>query len=114
VLLARALTAISALLRCGDLIAMTLTNTARGNTYRRSTWGREDLFGGGDRDFKDLVVQVDFTSSSVNGWLAWKRPLGSIPFPSQTAGVGEKSPRMTRGRKSMSAKLCDIVATHAD
>jgi hypothetical protein len=29
--------------------------------YGMNTWGWEDLFGGGDRDFNDLVVRMDFT-----------------------------------------------------
>jgi hypothetical protein len=73
-----------------DLIAMKLTNTTSGHTYwgfsqanetvdgrqighlwsyGLNTWGWEDLYGGGDRDFNDLVVQLDFTSASGHGWL---------------------------------------------
>ena len=37
--------------------------------YGPDTWGWEDTFGGGDRDFNDLVVQIDFTSASGHGWL---------------------------------------------
>lgn len=70
----------------GDLIAMTLTNRSSGDTfyafahansdgrghivnYGHNTWGWEDTRGGGDHDFNDLVVQLDFTSSYGNGWL---------------------------------------------
>jgi hypothetical protein len=74
----------------GDLIAMRLTNNTTGNVYWAfaqanetvngqhvghlwnyglNTWGWEDLRGGGDRDFNDLVVQFDFTSASGHGWL---------------------------------------------
>ena len=74
----------------GDLIAMTLTNQTAGATYWAfsqanesvggqsvghlwnyglNTWGWEDLKGGGDHDFNDLLVQLDFTSSSGHGWL---------------------------------------------
>ena len=74
----------------GDLIAMRLTNHTSGNTYwgfaqanesvnghrvgylwnyGLNTWGFEDLHGGGDRDFNDFVVQLDFTSASGHGWL---------------------------------------------
>ncbi|MPZ38506.1 MAG: hypothetical protein GEU95_10620 [Rhizobiales bacterium] len=74
----------------GDLIAFQLTNTTKGHTYwgfvdanetvngehvghlwnyGLNTWGFEDLYGGGDRDFNDLVVQLDFTSASGSGWL---------------------------------------------
>jgi hypothetical protein len=74
----------------GDLVAMKLTNATSGDTYwafaqanemvngvpvghlwnyGANTWGWEDLQGGGDRDFNDLVVQVDFTSASGHGWL---------------------------------------------
>jgi hypothetical protein len=70
----------------GDLVALRLTNHASGQTYfafaqangdaaahlvnyGMNTWGFEDLHGGGDRDFNDLVVQLDFTSASGNGWL---------------------------------------------
>jgi hypothetical protein len=69
----------------GDLIAMTLTNNTHGNTfwafsqanevvngapvghlwnYGANTWGWEDTFGGGDRDYNDMVVGLDFTSAS--------------------------------------------------
>ncbi len=74
----------------GNLIAMKLDNRTSGDTfwgfaqgnemvagqnvghlwsYGLNTWGWEDLRGGGDRDFNDLVVQLDFTSSSGHGWL---------------------------------------------
>ena len=74
----------------GDLIAMQLTNVTNDDTfwafsqanevvggehvahlwnYGANTWGWEDLYGGGDRDFNDLVVQLDFTSTSGHGWL---------------------------------------------
>ncbi len=75
----------------GDLIAMELTNNTHGDTYSAfaqtnevvngqhvghlwsyglNTWGWEDTKGGGDRDFNDLVVGLDFTSASGHGWLA--------------------------------------------
>ncbi len=75
----------------GDLIAMQLTNNSHGNTYSAfaqanetvsgqhvahlwnyglNTWGWEDTFGGGDRDYNDLVVQLDFTSAAGHGWIA--------------------------------------------
>lgn len=38
--------------------------------YALNIWGWEDLPGGGDRDFNDLVVQIDFTSAAGHGWLA--------------------------------------------
>jgi hypothetical protein len=78
----------------GDLIAMSLTNLSSGATYWAfaqaneqvagqsgpqsvghlwnyglNTWGWEDTSGGGDHDFNDLVVQLDFTSASGSGWL---------------------------------------------
>ncbi|HQS10711.1 MAG TPA: hypothetical protein PLK13_17955 [Xanthobacteraceae bacterium] len=72
----------------GDIIAMKLTNGANtfwgfaqaneqadgaGVThlwsYGLNTWGWEDLAGGGDRDYNDLIVQLDFTSTSGDGWL---------------------------------------------
>jgi len=70
----------------GDLIAMSLANLSSNNTYwgfsqgnadgaghlwnyGLNTWGWEDLYGGGDRDFNDLIVQLDFTSASGTGWL---------------------------------------------
>ena len=37
--------------------------------YGLNTWGWEDMYGGGDRDFNDLIVQLDFTSAAGNGWL---------------------------------------------
>lgn len=75
----------------GDLIAQVLTNQSSGKTfwgfaqanesvagqpvghlwqYGLNTFGWEDLYGGGDGDFNDLVTQVDFTSNYGNGWLA--------------------------------------------
>ena len=75
----------------GDLIAMQLTNITNGDTfwafsqanevvngehishlwnYGANTWGWEDLAGGGDRDYNDLVVQLDFTSTAGHGLLA--------------------------------------------
>ncbi|MBV8191201.1 MAG: hypothetical protein JO339_28455 [Alphaproteobacteria bacterium] len=74
----------------GDIIAMEFTNNTHGNTfwafaqaneqvggqnvghlwnYAMNAWGWEDTFGGGDRDFNDLVVQFDFTSNSGHGWI---------------------------------------------
>ncbi len=74
----------------GDLIAMMLVNNTSGDTYwgfaegnetvggqpvghlwsfGLNTWGWEDLVGGGDHDFNDLVVQLDFTSASGQSWL---------------------------------------------
>jgi hypothetical protein len=37
--------------------------------YGLNTVGWEDLYGGGDRDFNDLVVQLDFTSATGHDWL---------------------------------------------
>ena len=70
----------------GDKIAMMLTNRSTGDVfyafahansdgrghivnYGHNTWGWEDTRGGGDHDFNDLVVQLDFTSGYGNGWL---------------------------------------------
>ncbi|HZX82079.1 MAG TPA: DUF4114 domain-containing protein, partial [Reyranella sp.] len=74
----------------GDFIAMKLMNNTTGAqywafahaneivagqnvghlwNYGLNTWGWEDTFGGGDRDFNDLIVQIDFTSASGHGWL---------------------------------------------
>ena len=70
----------------GDKIAMMLTNRSSGDVfyafthansdgqghlvnYGHNTWGFEDTRGGGDHDFNDLVVQLDFTSSYGNQWL---------------------------------------------
>jgi hypothetical protein len=35
-----------------------------------NTWDWQDTFGGGDRAFNDLAVQLDSTSASGHGWLA--------------------------------------------
>lgn len=68
----------------GDLIAMALR--ANGQTYYSftaanpdatthvwnyglNTYGWEDMYGGGDRDYNDLVVQLDFTSTAGHGYL---------------------------------------------
>jgi hypothetical protein len=74
----------------GDLVAMKLTNQTTGAhfwafahanetvagqpvghlwNYGLNTWGWEDTFGGGDRDFNDLIVGIDFTSDSGHRWL---------------------------------------------
>ena len=74
----------------GDLIAMELVDNSKGKTYwgftqgnetvhqqqvahlwnyGLNTFGWEETFRGGDRDFNDLVVQVDFTSASGHGYL---------------------------------------------
>ena len=77
-------------INAGDFIAMKLTNVSSSQTYWAfsqaneqvngqsvahiwnyglNTWGWEDTKGGGDHDFNDLVVQLDFTSASGHGWL---------------------------------------------
>jgi hypothetical protein len=38
-----------------------------------NTWGWEDTYGGGDRDYNDMVVQLDFTSAAGHGRIAWSR-----------------------------------------
>ena len=70
----------------GDYVAMAIFNSSSGQTYWAfsqantdgqghlwsyglNTWGWEDTLGGGDRDFNDLIVQVDFTSAAGSGWL---------------------------------------------
>lgn len=74
----------------GDLVAMMLVNQTAGATfwpfaqanesvggqqvghlwsYGLNTFGWEDLIGGGDRDYNDLLVQLDFTSTYGSGWL---------------------------------------------
>jgi hypothetical protein len=76
--------------RPGDIIAMQLQNITTGNTYWAfsqanetaggqpvghlwnyglNTWGWEAGAGGGDHDFNDLVVQLDFTSAYGHGYL---------------------------------------------
>jgi hypothetical protein len=75
----------------GDVVAMKLVDTTQGKTYWAfsqanevvggenvghvwnyglNTWGWEDTFCGGDRDYNDLVVSIDFTSAYGNAWLA--------------------------------------------
>ncbi|RVU20323.1 calcium-binding protein [Methylobacterium oryzihabitans] len=89
----------------GDLIAMTVTSGfydktvssvthdyygfsaanesagGRGVThlwnYGLNTWGWEGTYGGGDLDYNDLVVQLDFTSASGSGWLVQDPSAGS-------------------------------------
>lgn len=70
----------------GDFVAMQLTNTSQGQVYYAfsqgnsdslahlwnygsNTWGWEDTRGGGDHDFNDLIVQLDFTSATGHHWL---------------------------------------------
>lgn len=73
-----------------DIVAFQLTNQTTGNTfwgftqanetvdgekvahlwnYGLNTFGFEDRFGGGDRDYNDLIIGVDFTSKSGTGLL---------------------------------------------
>jgi len=75
----------------GDFVAMQLTDTTHGAVYSGfaqanetvngqhvghlwnyglNTWGWEDTYGGGDHDYNDLIVGLDFTSASGHGWLA--------------------------------------------
>jgi hypothetical protein len=73
----------------GDIIAMSLTNggnafygfaqaneqvdgqsVAHLRNFGLNTWGWEDQYGGGDFDFNDLIVQLDFTSSAGAGLIA--------------------------------------------
>lgn len=67
----------------GDIIAMRLTTSAGGEfysfasansdgavthlwNYGLNVWGWEDVAGGGDRDFNDLVVRLDFVSAQLD------------------------------------------------
>ena len=73
----------------GDLIALKLTNNTTGAVflgftqgnetvggqqiahlmnYGANTWGFEDTWGGGDHDFNDLIVKLDFTSAYGHHW----------------------------------------------
>jgi hypothetical protein len=73
-----------------DIVAFRLTNLSTSDTfwgftaanetvdgqkvahlwnYGLNTFGFEDRFGGGDRDYNDLIVGVDFTSASGSGLL---------------------------------------------
>jgi hypothetical protein len=36
---------------------------------RPHTWGWEDTSEGGDRDFNDLIFQLDYASTAGHGWL---------------------------------------------
>jgi hypothetical protein len=74
----------------GDIVAMKLIDATQGRTYWAfsqateavnglnvghiwnyglNTWGWEDTLGGGDRDYNDLVVNLDFTSAYGQAWL---------------------------------------------
>lgn len=76
----------------GDIIAMALQNLTSGHTfwgfaaanetvdgaavahlwnYGLNIWGFEDQYGGGDTDYNDVTVQLDFTSAAGHGWLAF-------------------------------------------
>ena len=73
----------------GDLIALKLTNNTTGAVflgftqgnetvggqqiahlmnYGSNTWGFEDTWGGGDQDFNDLIVKLDFISAYGHHW----------------------------------------------
>jgi hypothetical protein len=77
-------------INAGDLIAQKLTDNTTGATYwgfaqanekvagqsvghlwqyGLNTVGWEDTYGGGDHDFNDVVVQLDFTSATGHAWL---------------------------------------------
>ena len=74
----------------GDIVAMRLDNLTTGNSFWAfananekvggqaighiwnfglNTWGWEDTYGGGDHDFNDMLVQLDFTSAHGHAWL---------------------------------------------
>ncbi|NDC37870.1 MAG: hypothetical protein EBZ48_07430 [Proteobacteria bacterium] len=74
----------------GDLIAMGIINSSKQQTfwgfsganesingtnvthiwnYGMNTFGFEDTYGGGDLDFNDAVVQLDYSSASGSKWL---------------------------------------------
>ncbi len=70
----------------GDLVAMRLYNNSSGQSYWAfaqsnpdglghlwsyglNTWGWEDVLGGGDLDYNDMIVQLDFTSASGSSLL---------------------------------------------
>jgi hypothetical protein len=76
----------------GAFIAMTLQNQTTGNTfwgfasanetvdgvavahlwnYGLNIWGFEDQYGGGDTDYNDVTVQLDFTSAAGHQWLVF-------------------------------------------
>ena len=67
----------------GDIIAMRLTTSAGGEfysfasgnsdgavthlwNYGLNVWDCEDVAGGGDRDFNDLLVRLDFVSAQLD------------------------------------------------
>lgn len=75
----------------GDILAMRLIDVTNGHAYWAfaganessggsnvthlwgyglNTWSWEDGFGGGDHDFNDLVVQLDFTSAAASAYIA--------------------------------------------
>jgi hypothetical protein len=74
----------------GDIVAMRLDNLTTGAffwafananekvngqpgvhlvNYGLNTWGWEDTYGLGDKDYNDMTVQIDFTSAHGHGWL---------------------------------------------
>lgn len=74
----------------GDIIAFMLTNNTSGQTffsfaranekvngqdvghlwnYGLNTWGFEDTYGGGDCDYNDMVIGLDFISTAGHGYL---------------------------------------------
>jgi hypothetical protein len=74
----------------GDIVAMKPVDTTQGKTFWAfsqasevvggehvghiwnhglNSWDWEDAYGGGDRDYNDLVVNLDFTSAFGHGWL---------------------------------------------
>ena len=59
--------------KAGALTALTALTPPRpvGHlwNYGLNTWGWEDTYGGGDHDYNDLIVGIDFTSTAGHGWL---------------------------------------------
>ena len=52
-------------------VATASSGTARvGSCRRHNTWGLGRYYGGGDRNYNDLIVQLDFTSAAGHGWIA--------------------------------------------
>lgn len=50
--------------------------------------GFEDLWGGGDRDFNDLVIAIDFGEANVEQFLQEAPGVPSVPLPAPILGLG--------------------------
>jgi Ca2+-binding RTX toxin-like protein len=91
--------------------------------YGLNTWGWESTYGGGDQDYNDLVVQLDFTSASGSGWLVQDTSTGGdgddVMYGNDeanrlTAGPGSDTIQGAGGRDTLFGHLGDDLVLGQD